>query len=77
MNLPTSGPATIHRRRGCQSGLDTVPPSPLMAAVLVGLVDGGGREWPVRLLDHEIPSSKLLRYFSVCRRQFHHVSQRS
>ena len=43
--------------------------------LLVGLVDGDGGERPVRLLDHEIPSSEFLSYFRVCRQQFHHVSQ--
>ena len=42
--------------------------------LLVGLIDGDGGERPVRLLDHEIPSSEFLNY-SGCHQQFHHVSQ--
>lgn len=37
----------------------------------VGLIDVDRGEWPVRHLDGEVPSSELLNYFRVCRRQFH------
>lgn len=42
--------------------------------MVVGLIDGDGGQWPVCLLDGEVPSSEFLGNFRMCCQQFHHSS---